>query len=122
VVRRADALTVSGIASVTRDLVEKARTKRLTPEDYRGGSLSITNLGMYGIEFFIPIINPGQPAILGVGQVAEEPVVYLGTPAVRSVTRLTLSCDHRVIDGAVGARFLEEVRTDLEQPERLPLG
>jgi pyruvate dehydrogenase E2 component (dihydrolipoamide acetyltransferase) len=113
---------VSSIASVTRDLVEKARTKRLTPEDYRGGSLSITNLGMYGIEFFIPIINPGQPAILGVGQVAEEPVVHLGTPAVRSVTRLTLSCDHRVIDGAVGARFLEEVRTDLEEPERLPLG
>ena len=122
VVRRADTLTVSAIAGVTRDLVEKARTKRLTPADYRGGSLSITNLGMYGIEFFIPIINPGQPAILGVGQVAEEPVVHLGALAVRSVTRLTLSCDHRVIDGAVGARFLEGVRADLEEPERLPLG
>jgi pyruvate dehydrogenase E2 component (dihydrolipoamide acetyltransferase) len=122
VVRRADTLTVSGIARSTRDLIEKARTKRLTPEDYRGGSLTITNLGMYGLEFFIPIINPGQSAILGVGQVAEEPVVHLGALAVRSVTRLTLSCDHRVIDGSVGARFLEAVRTDLEQPERLPLG
>jgi pyruvate dehydrogenase E2 component (dihydrolipoamide acetyltransferase) len=121
VVRQADALTVTSIASVTRGLIEKARTRRLTPEDYGGGSLTITNLGMYGIDFFVPIINPGQSAILGVGQVAEEPLVYLGALAVRTVTRLTLSCDHRVVDGAVGARFLEAVRTDLEQPERLPL-
>ena len=122
VVRRADTLTVSSIAAVTRDLVEKARTRRLTPEDYRGGSLTITNLGMYGIDFVIPIINLGQPAILGVGQVAEEPVVHLGALAVRTVTRLTIACDHRVVDGAMGARFLEQVRADLEQPERLPLG
>jgi len=121
-VRRADALTVSGIAAVTRDLIEKARARRLTPEDYRGGSLTVTNLGMYGIDFVIPIINPGQPAILGVGQVAEEPLVHLGALAVRTVTRLTIACDHRVVDGAVGARFLEQVRADLEQPERLPLG
>jgi pyruvate dehydrogenase E2 component (dihydrolipoamide acetyltransferase) len=122
VVRRADTLTVSSIAAVTRDLVEKARTRRLTPEDYRGGSLTITNLGMYGVDFVIPIINLGQPAILGVGQVAEEPVVHLGALAVRTVTRLTIACDHRVVDGAMGARFLEQVRADLEQPERLPLG
>jgi pyruvate dehydrogenase E2 component (dihydrolipoamide acetyltransferase) len=122
VVRRADSLTVPSIAGVTRDLIDKARTKRLTPEDYRGGSLTITNLGMYGIDFVLPIINLGQSAILGVGQVAEEPVVHLGALAARTVTRLTVACDHRIVDGAVGARFLEQVRTDLEQPERLPLG
>lgn len=121
VLRGVDKLTVTEIARVTREFVNKARAKRLTPDDYAGGAFTVTNLGMYGIDFFIPIIKPGQSAILGVGQVAEEPVVHLGEVAVRKILKLTLSCDHRVIDGAVGARFLEEVRTGLEHPERLPL-
>jgi len=121
VLRGVDTLTVTEIARVTRELIAKARGKRLTPDDYAGGAFTVTNLGMYGIDFFIPIINPGQSAILGAGQVAEEPVVHLGEIAVRKILKLTLSCDHRVIDGAVAARFLEEVRTGLEHPERLPL-
>ncbi len=121
VLRGVDKLTVNEIARVTREFVGKARAKRLTPDDYAGGAFTVTNLGMYGIDFFIPIIKPGQSAILGAGQVAEEPVVHLGEVAVRKILKLTLSCDHRVIDGAVGARFLEEVRTGLEHPERLPL-
>lgn len=121
VLRGVDKLTVTEIARVTREFIDKARAKRLTPDDYAGGAFTVTNLGMYGIDFFIPIIKPGQSAILGVGQVAEEPVVHLGEVAVRKILKLSLSCDHRVIDGAVGARFLEEVRTGLEHPERLPL-
>ncbi|MCK4300162.1 MAG: 2-oxo acid dehydrogenase subunit E2, partial [Planctomycetes bacterium] len=117
VLRGVDKLTVTEIARMTRELVGKARAKQLTPDDYAGGAFTVTNLGMYGIDFFIPIIKPGQSAILGVGQVAEEPVVHLGEVAVRKILKLTLSCDHRVIDGAVGARFLEGIRTGLEHPE-----
>jgi len=121
VVRNVDKLTVPEIARLTRALVQKARSKRLFPDDCRGGALSLTNLGMYGIDFFIPIIYPGQTMILGAGQVAEEPVVHLGEVAVRRMMKLTLSCDHRVIDGAVGARFLEKICTFMEHPDRLPL-
>jgi len=121
VLRGVDTLTVTEIARLTRDLVARARSKRLTPDDYTGGVFTVTNLGMFGIDFFIPIVDPEQSAILGAGQVVEEPVVHLGEVTVRSMMKLVLSCDHRVIDGAVGARFLEEVRTRLEHPERLPL-
>jgi pyruvate dehydrogenase E2 component (dihydrolipoamide acetyltransferase) len=122
VVRDVDKLSVPEIARASQELIERARNKRLTPDEYAGGSLTVTNLGAYGVDFFIPIINPGQSAILGVGQVAEEPVVHLGEVAVRSIMKLTLSADHRVSDGVVGARFVEEVRTGLEHPDRLPQG
>ncbi len=121
VVRGVDGLTVQEIHRASRELIEKARSKHLTPDDYAGGSLTLTSLGMYGIDFFIPIINPGQSAILSVGQMVEEPVVHLGEVTVRTMVKLVLSADHRVIDGVVGARFLEEVRTALEHPDRLPL-
>lgn len=121
VLRDVDALTVPELAQRSRALIEKARTKRLTPGDCAGAAMTVTSLGTFGIDFFIPIIPPGQSAILAVGQAVDRPVVHLGKVAVRRTVKLTLSCDHRVIDGAVGARFLDEVRTLLEHPDRLPL-
>ncbi|GIW13138.1 MAG: acetyltransferase component of pyruvate dehydrogenase complex [Tepidiforma sp.] len=109
------------IAQETKDLVERARTGKLTAAEYGEGTFTITNLGAYGVETLIGIINPPQAAILGVGSVMPKPVVRDGEVVVRQVMKVALSADHRVTDGAEGARFITEVRGILEQPATLAL-
>ncbi|AEI66107.1 pyruvate dehydrogenase complex dihydrolipoamide acetyltransferase [Corallococcus macrosporus] len=119
VLRDADQKGLQAIASGVRELAERARKRALKPEEYTGGSITVSNLGMYGIDQFVAVINPPQASILAVGAVAEKAVVRDGQLAVRKVMTATLSCDHRVIDGAIGAEFLRELRGLLEHPTRL---
>jgi pyruvate dehydrogenase E2 component (dihydrolipoamide acetyltransferase) len=116
VVRDADSRTVAEIASVLRELAERARAGRSTPDDLTGGTFTITNLGMYGIDAFTPIINPPECAILGVGRLREVPVVYEGNVCVRPVIVLSLTFDHRLVDGGPAARFLQRISQLIEQP------
>ena len=97
-------------------MVERARAGKLQPADLEGGTFTISNLGMYGIERFIAVLNPPQAAILAVGSIEERSVVSDGQPVVRPRLELTLTCDHRAIDGATGAEFLRDVKTFLEEP------
>lgn len=119
VVRGADGKSLENISVESRALIEKARAKKLTPDEYGNGSMTISNLGMLGIDNFIPVINPGESVILGVGRIVEKAVVADGQIIVRSMTTMTLSCDHRVVDGALGAAFLGRVRELLEKPGSL---
>ncbi|HSP77193.1 MAG TPA: dihydrolipoamide acetyltransferase family protein, partial [Myxococcaceae bacterium] len=119
VIRDADQKGLAAISSEARDLAERARKRALKPDEYSGGSLTVSNLGMYGIDSFIAVINPPQAAILAVGQVADKVVVRDGQMAVRKVMTVTLSGDHRVIDGAIGAEYLREFKALLEHPMRL---
>jgi len=114
VIRNADARSLEKIAAESRRLVERARTRALTPDEMAGGTFSITNMGMLGVEQFGAIIHPEQGAILAVGAVEDVPVVDEGKVSVRKRMRMTLSCDHRIIDGAVGAEFLGLVKQRLE--------
>jgi pyruvate dehydrogenase E2 component (dihydrolipoamide acetyltransferase) len=114
VIRDADKRSVAEIAAESRRLVERARSKALRPEEMAGGTFTITNMGMLGVESFGAIIHPEQGAILAVGAVEAAPVVRDGGLAVRKRMKLTLSCDHRIIDGAIGARFLGRVKQRLE--------
>ncbi|WP_322795924.1 dihydrolipoamide acetyltransferase family protein [Tepidiforma sp.] len=109
------------IALESKDLIERARAGRLTAAEYGEGTFTITNLGAYGVETLIGIINPGQAAILGVGSVMPKPVIVNGEIAVREVMKIALSADHRVTDGAEGARFIKEIQAILEQPASLAL-
>lgn len=119
VVRGADRLSVPGIAERVRDLAERARNRKLKPDEYQGATFTISNLGMYGIDEFTAIINPPNAAILAVGAAAKKPVVVDDQVVIRDRMRMTMSCDHRVIDGAMGAEFLQTLKTNLEQPLRL---
>ncbi|MEO7111622.1 MAG: pyruvate dehydrogenase complex dihydrolipoamide acetyltransferase [Polyangiaceae bacterium] len=119
VIRDADKKGVLTIAHEVRDLAARARSKKLKPEEMRDGTFSISNLGMFGIDNFSAVINPPEGAILAVGQVREEPIVKDGRLAVGKKLAMTLSCDHRVIDGAVGASFLAELRALIEHPMRV---
>lgn len=119
VIREADRKGLSEISHEIRELVGKARDNRLAPADYQGGGFTISNLGMYGVREFAAIINPPQSAILAVGAVEKRPIVRDDQLEVGSMTTLTLSADHRVVDGAVGARFLSELRAMLEDPMEL---
>lgn len=121
VVRDASSKTVLEIASEVRELAGRARAKKLRPEEMMNGTFSISNLGMYGIDEFAAVINPPEGAILAVGQVRREPVVKgdLVVPGRRMA--MTLSCDHRVVDGAVGATFLKVLRQLLEHPTQILL-
>lgn len=110
------------IARESRALVERARARRLTPDEYTGSTFSVSNLGMFGIDQFTAIINPPEAGIIAVGAVEDKPVVLNGTVEVRKRLRLTMSCDHRVIDGALGARFLQALRTMLENPLMMVAG
>ncbi len=114
VVRNADGKSLNEIASVLQMLVEKARQGELTKNDVSGGTFTITNLGMYGVDVFIPIINPPETAILGVGRVVEKPVAISGQVTVRPVMQLSLAYDHRIVDGAPAAQFLQTVKKILE--------
>ena len=112
----ADAKGIGEIAAETKALAERARARKLTPEEYTGSTFSISNLGMFGIDQFTAIINPPEAGILAVGAVQEVPAVVDGAVAVRKRLRVTMSCDHRVIDGATGARFLQTLRRLVENP------
>lgn len=122
VVHRADRLSLKEIAATSRELIEKARSKRLTPDEYDGGCLTISNLGMYDVDSFLPIVNPGESAIMGVGRILKRPVVVGEDIQVRSMMTLSLSADHRIVDGAIAAQFLKRVKDLLEQPEQLIKG
>jgi pyruvate dehydrogenase E2 component (dihydrolipoamide acetyltransferase) len=122
VVRHADQKSVAAIARETRDLAARARARKLKPEEMTDGTFSISNLGMFGIDQFAAVINPPEGAILAVGQVRQVPVVSEGAVIVGQRLALTLSCDHRVIDGAVGASFLAELRRLIEHPMRVLAG
>ncbi|MFP2957775.1 dihydrolipoamide acetyltransferase family protein [Myxococcus sp. 1LA] len=119
ILRDADQKGLQAIATGVRELAERARKRALKPEEYTGGSITVSNLGMYGIDQFVAVINPPQASILAVGAVTEKAVVRDGQLAVRKMMTATLSCDHRVIDGAIGAEFLRELRGLLEHPTRL---
>ncbi|CAN5597288.1 pyruvate dehydrogenase complex dihydrolipoamide acetyltransferase [soil metagenome] len=122
VVRDADQLSISAIAAKVRDLAARAKQKKLRPEEMTDGTFSISNLGMFGIDEFAAVINPPEGAILAVGRVRDEPVVKDGAVIAGKKLALTLSCDHRVVDGAIGAAFLAEVRALLERPIRILTG
>ncbi len=122
VVRRADQKSVVAIAREVRDLAARARARKLKPEEMQDGTFSISNLGMFGIDQFAAVINPPEGAILAVGQVRDVPVVVGDTIAPGKRLALTLSCDHRVVDGAVGAAFLAELRRLIEHPIRVLTG
>ena len=115
-IRRADAKHLAEIAREARDLADKAREGKASYDEVTGGTFTITNLGAYGIDAFTPIINSPQVGILGVGRVVEKPVVYQGEIAKRSMMFLSLTFDHRVIDGAPAAEFLSTVKGHLEDP------
>lgn len=119
VVRDADKKTVSMIAAEIRDLAGRARSKKLRPDEMANGTFSISNLGMYGIDEFSAVINPPEGAILAVGQVRNEPVVQGDKVVPGKKLAMTLSCDHRVVDGAVGATFLKALRSLLEHPTQI---
>jgi pyruvate dehydrogenase E2 component (dihydrolipoamide acetyltransferase) len=116
VVRAADQKSLREIAGEVRDFAERARNRRLRPEEYTGASFSISNLGMFGIDEFTAVINPPEGAILAVGAMSPKPVVRDNEIAVRQMMRVTMSCDHRVIDGATGAKFLQTFKKILENP------
>jgi pyruvate dehydrogenase E2 component (dihydrolipoamide acetyltransferase) len=122
VVRRADQKSVVAIAREVRELAGRARARKLKPEEMTDGTFSISNLGMFGIDAFAAVINPPEGAILAVGQVRQVPVVVDGAVAVGQRMTVTLSSDHRVVDGAVGAAFLAELRRLLEHPLRVLTG
>lgn len=116
VVRSADQKTLSQIAGEIRSLAERARSRKLKPEEYLGATFSISNLGMLGIDEFTAVINPPEAAILAVGAVTPKPVVRNNEVVIRQMMRVTMSCDHRAIDGATGARFLQTFKKILENP------
>ena len=119
VIRDADQKGVDAIAAEVRDLAGRARNRKLRPDEYQGSTITISNLGMFGIEEFTAVINPPNAAILAIGAALEKPVVVNGRIRVREMMRITMSCDHRVIDGAAGAQYLQSLKVYLEQPLRL---
>ena len=117
VIREADGKSLSAISNEMRSLAERARDKKLKPEEYQGGVSAISNLGMYGVRDFSAIINPPQSSILAVGAAQRRPVeTEDGGVRFESQMTVTLSCDHRVIDGALGAQLLAALKGYLEQP------
>ncbi len=116
VVRAAETKTIGAISREVRQLAERARNRKLQPDEYTGATFSISNLGMLGIDEFTAVINPPEAAILAVGAMGPKPVVREGEIVVRQLMRVTMSCDHRVIDGATGAKFLQTFKQLLENP------
>jgi len=116
VVRGAESKSVGQISREVRELAERARSRRLKPEEYTGATFSVSNLGMFGIDEFTAVINPPEAAILAVGAMQPKPVVRDGQVLVKQLMRVTMSCDHRVVDGATGAKFLQTFKKLLENP------
>jgi pyruvate dehydrogenase E2 component (dihydrolipoamide acetyltransferase) len=121
VLRECDRKSLAQIARDAGSLIERARSRKLKPEEYGGGTFTISNLGMFEIEEFTAIINPPEAAILAVGSIQAKPVVVDGQIRTGHRMRMTLSCDHRAVDGATGAKFLQEVKRLLEHPLHLVL-
>jgi pyruvate dehydrogenase E2 component (dihydrolipoamide acetyltransferase) len=119
VIHGADSLDLPALAARRAHLVEAARAGRLAPVDVQGGTFTVSNLGMYGVDAFLAVLNAPQAAILAVGRIAERVVAADGAPAVRPVMTLSLSFDHRVVDGARGARFLDTLAALVEEPAGL---
>jgi pyruvate dehydrogenase E2 component (dihydrolipoamide acetyltransferase) len=116
VIRNCQGKSLQDISQEARDLIARARSRKLTPDEYTGATFTLSNLGMMGIEEFSAVINPPEGAILAVGAVAEKAVVVKGQVEVGLRCRMTLSCDHRVVDGATGAKFLQTLKQILENP------
>jgi len=112
----ADRMTLWEISAKARELAGKARERRLTPEEYTGATFTVSNLGMFGIDQFTAIINPPEAGILAIGGVEEKPVVINGALEIRQRMRVTMSCDHRAVDGATGAKFLQTLKRYFENP------
>jgi pyruvate dehydrogenase E2 component (dihydrolipoamide acetyltransferase) len=119
VIRNADTASITEIAVQRQDLAERANSRKLHPEDIAGGTFTLSNLGMYNVDAFSAIINAPQAAILAVGRIQQRVVPVNGQPAVRPMLVMTLSCDHRVVDGARGAKFLDDLATLIGDPWRL---
>ena len=119
VLRFADSLSLSQISGNVKEFAKKAKDKKLQPADWEGSTFTISNLGMFGIDSFTAIINPPDACILAVGGIAQEPVVKNGQVVPGNVMNVTLSCDHRVVDGATGAAFLQTLKSLLEEPLRM---
>jgi len=115
VVKHADELNFLGLARAINDLAVRARTKKLLPDDVQGGSFSITNYGVFGSIIGLPLINQPQVAILGVGAFQKRPVIVNDAIAIRTMVYLTLSFDHRVVDGELGGKFIERIVQLLEE-------
>jgi pyruvate dehydrogenase E2 component (dihydrolipoamide acetyltransferase) len=119
VVHHADRLSLARLAARRSEVVARAKAGKLVPDDLSGGTFTISNLGMYGVDAFNAIVNPPQAAILAVSRIADRVVPVNGHPAVRPMLTLTLSCDHRVVDGARGAEFLQALAGLIEEPLQL---
>jgi pyruvate dehydrogenase E2 component (dihydrolipoamide acetyltransferase) len=119
VVRFADTKSLSQIGAEVKELAQKAKNKKLQPSDWEGNTFTISNLGMFGIDEFTAIINPPDSCILAVGAIQQVPVVKNGTVVPGNIMKVTLSCDHRVVDGATGSAFLQTVKGLLEEPLRM---
>jgi pyruvate dehydrogenase E2 component (dihydrolipoamide acetyltransferase) len=119
VIHHADTLGLRGIAERRSDMVDRARNGRLAPDDVQGGTFTVSNLGMYRVDAFRAILNPPQAAILSLGRIADRVIPVGGVPAVRPALTLTLTCDHRVVDGARAAAFLTELVELIEEPAAL---
>jgi pyruvate dehydrogenase E2 component (dihydrolipoamide acetyltransferase) len=116
VIRNAHLKTLREIARESNELAQRARERKLKPDEYTGGTFSISNLGMFDIDQFTAVINPPEAAILAIGSITQKPVIEGGEVVARRRMRVTMSCDHRIIDGATGARFLQTVKLMLENP------
>src|SRR6266567_3163291 len=116
IIHRADTLSLADIAARREDMVGRGQAGKLRPADIQGGGFTISNLGMYGVDAFNAIVNPPQAAILAVGRIADRVVARNGQPAVQPTMMLTLSCDHRALDGARGAQFLGALADLIEEP------
>ena len=116
VVRAANTKSVGQISREVKELAERARNRKLAPEEYMGATFSVSNLGMFGVSEFTALINPPEACILAVGAMTPTPVVRDGEVTVRQIMKVTLSCDHRVVDGATGAKFLQTLKKILENP------
>ncbi len=121
VIRDCDRKSLGEIARESKSLIERARGRKLRPEEYSGGTFAISNLGMFDVVEFTAVIDPAHGAILAVGAIEEKPVAMDGQIAVRPRMRLTASFDHRIIDGAMGAKFLQDLKKILENPVQLLL-
>jgi len=116
IIRKAETKSLSQIAAESKDLAKRARDRKLKPDEFQGGTFSVSNLGMFGIQSFASIINEPQGAIMSVGAGEQRPVVVDGQLAVATVMTVTLTCDHRVVDGAIGAKFLQVFKAMIEDP------
>ena len=119
VIHHANQTELGAIAAQRRDLAERARSGKLRPSDIAGGTFTISNLGMFGVDAFTAIIIPPQAAILAVGRIADRVVPFEGRPAIRPIMTLTLSSDHRVVDGARAAEFMRDVAEAIGDPQKL---